>query len=303
MDLFAYIDLAQRGRTGVWPAVRGGLWIILYIVLAIVLGVGLVFVERSNTDFMDTLSEIPEGKAGPVVELALALYQTIAILLGVWFATVWSQRRPFLTLITAGSRIDGRRILLGAAAWLVASLVASIVFALAALLTGDDLQQVMPAWHVPDARWLWALVLGLAVIPLQAAGEELLFRGWLTQTIGQFLRRPWAVAIIVGVLFALVHTLAPAGMLYFTVVSLGLSALTLSDGRLELAIGAHTAQNLFVLLIATPFLQGDGEPTLFGAKDQTIGLIAIASAALQFALVYVFATDRRVMRLFGVAPD
>jgi hypothetical protein len=73
---------------------------------------------------------------------------------------------------------------------------------------------------------------------------------WLTQTLGQFLRHRWLLVLIVGLLFALAHGFSHGilAVLYFVIISLGLSTLTLMDGRLELAIGAHAANNISVVL-------------------------------------------------------
>lgn len=109
-------------------------------------------------------------------------------------------------------------------------------------------------------RWLgWptrpdVIVMGLACVVLfafQAAGEELICRGWLTQTLGQFLRRRGLVVLIVAALFALAHRFLHGVLAfpYFAIWSLGLSALTLMDRRLERAIGVHAANNISTVLV------------------------------------------------------
>ncbi|MFD0392473.1 CPBP family intramembrane glutamic endopeptidase [Streptomyces nogalater] len=62
-----------------------------------------------------------------------------------------------------------------------------------------------------ESQWVgWpafgrALAVLLVLVPLQAAAEEYVFRGWLTQTAGAFLRSPWAALVPQAVLFASAH--------------------------------------------------------------------------------------------------
>jgi membrane protease YdiL (CAAX protease family) len=299
-DGHAYIDLARLGRTGFWVGARGFGRILLYLVVYgavfFTMIVALVWWKPTIRDVLDQLSQ---GKAGPLVEFGVILSQSVGVLWAVRDATVRTQRRPFLSLVGATGRIEPRPLLAGAVAMLASLLGASLVVGAVAGLVGGGPDQV-PDWHVPDLAWLLAAVLGLIVVPLQAGGEELLFRGWLTQTLGQGIRNRVVLALVVGVLFALAHGVSPGGLAYFTILSLGLSAVSLRAQRLELAIGAHVAQNLFVLLVVTPFFEG-GEPTLLGSEKGAIGLAAAATACLQSGLFYWLATAPGFQRWFGCA--
>ncbi|HLY56927.1 MAG TPA: CPBP family intramembrane glutamic endopeptidase [Stellaceae bacterium] len=301
-ETFAYIDLARRGRTGFWVAVRGIIRMALYLVAMLAIAFGaLVLAVRRFPELAPVLTQLPTGKAGPIAEFALIIPQVIVVLWAVHDATVRTQRRPFLSLISADGRIDPWRVLAGAIAAIVAMLGSGLVIDLGARILGfpDDSSQP-PSWHTPDAQWLIAAVLGLAIIPLQAGGEELLFRGWLTQTLGQGVRNRVLLALIVGLLFALAHPpYSPAGIGYFASLSLGFSAVSLADGRLELAIGAHTAQNLFVLLVVTPFLEGNS-PTLLGSRQAELGVIAAATGIIQSLLLYALTRSPAFRRAFGL---
>ncbi|MDP9651824.1 CPBP family intramembrane glutamic endopeptidase [Paraburkholderia caledonica] len=79
-----------------------------------------------------------------------------------------------------------------------------------------------------------------------AFGEELYMRGWLTQTLGQYIRVPVVVVIIVAGSFALLHT-QYAWLIKFEMflTGLGFSVLSLRDRRLELAVGAHSMANVW----------------------------------------------------------
>ena len=138
--------------------------------------------------------------------------------------------------------------------------------------------------------FLVAGLLSIALFPLQAACEELAFRGWLTQTLGQVLRRRWLLVLVIALLFALAH--APyAGPFVFPVyiiMSVGLSALTLLDQRVELAIGAHAANNIFVVIVSL-FLSDPLQHHALFLAGGPVPWWAVPEAAVQFALVYAMA--------------
>jgi len=297
-DPYAYIDLARRGRTGLWVGLRGFGRIVLYVLAGMVVGGALVAaIIVWNPDGRAMLDRLSKGEAGPVPEFAAVLLQSVVVFWAVRDATVRTQRRPLMTLIAGTGRFDLRQALVGAVAMLAALLGAGLLASAVAGLLGIG-TDAPPVWHWPDANWFVALVLGAVIIPLQAGGEELLFRGWLTQTLGQGIRNRLALTLLVGLLFALAHGVAPGAIAYFTVLSLSLSAVTLKAARLEPAIGAHVAQNLFVLLVVTPLLDG-GEPTLLGSRSGELGAMAVVAALLQAGLFYGLATAPAFQRLFG----
>ncbi|UER53884.1 CPBP family intramembrane metalloprotease [Kineosporiaceae bacterium SCSIO 59966] len=110
---------------------------------------------------------------------------------------------------------------------------------------------------VPSGRGGEDVVLLLAVVllttPLQAAGEEYLFRGWLTQAVGSWLRGPVVSAVVAALvsasLFALAHG-AQNAWLFTDRFAFGLlgSYLVWRTGGLEAAIAVHALNNVVVLV-------------------------------------------------------
>ena len=70
-------------------------------------------------------------------------------------------------------------------------------------------ETAMPTTLSPQEHWQVLIALTLVTTPLQSAGEEFLFRGWVMQNLGVWIRRPriaLAVSSVVSaVLFALAH--------------------------------------------------------------------------------------------------
>lgn len=139
---------------------------------------------------------------------------------------------------------------------------------------------------------LWTMVLlVLLLIPFQAAAEEYVFRGYLMQLVGSWLRHP-AFAILLPVpLFVLGH-----GYDIWGAASVGLFAivaawLTWRTGGLEAAISLHIVNNVLIFLLGSVSLV-DANATSGTAVD----LLASALAMLVYALL----ADRWAARL-GIA--
>lgn len=286
-DAFAFIDLARLGRTDWRSGLKAFLRILGWQVLVgIPVGVALFI-------WGDAL---PNG----FVEVAILAAVTAGWLLGLRSAARKAHGRPLLSLVSIDLRIDFSRIALGAAFWIVANIVVTgTMVAFYVLARPAAATHVVDLGSPPSREFLAAGLLSIALFPLQAASEELAFRGWLTQTLGQFLRWRWLLVLVVALVFALAH--APyAGPFVFPVyiiMSLGLSALTLLDQRVELAIGAHAANNIFVVIVSL-FLSAPLQRHTLFLDGGPVPWWAVLEAAIQFALVYAMAywLVRRVRR-------
>jgi uncharacterized protein len=276
-NTFSFIDLARLGRTDWWSGLKGLLRIVgWHLVGGVVVAIAI---------------HVWTHKVPPAVqELTVLAAAALCSWLGVFGATVRSQQRAFLSLVSGSLRISPSRLLWGAALWLGSFVFVYGVVALVGLPTGPITGDVRPdqlTWS-PSAKLIPLGLAMLALLPFQAAGEELIFRGWLTQTAGQFLRSPFLVAFIVAVLFALAHGFSHGAFAfpYYVVVSFGLSALTLMDGRLELAIGVHAAHNIAYLLGR---LFSGSELTLLLFDDVHVSRWASVIAAAQFGMICITA--------------
>jgi len=172
-------------------------------------------------------------------------------------------QRPWPSLVAPDLRIDWRRVAIGCGAEL------AIVLGQLALIharTGWPWRLALPAA-------LPLVALTLLLIPLQAASEEILFRGYLTQALGRVIGRRVPIVLIVALVFGLLHVNAygPLTLPYFFVLSLVLSLVSLRDDRLELAIGGHSAMNLLAVATAS-------------FSPLVPGVVGLGDAAMQFNL-------------------
>jgi uncharacterized protein len=154
-------------------------------------------------------------------------------------------RRNPLTLVTGRRSIDWRRTGTGFGVSLALVALAGLVEFLiypSALSLGPNLAAFAP----------FAL-LALVLTPIQATAEEVFFRGYLVQGASLISSNFLFLALISGTLFMLPHLLAnpevDAGFLPVALYYFGFGAflvwVSLRDGTLELAIGAHAANNLY----------------------------------------------------------
>ena len=103
----------------------------------------------------------------------------------------------------------------------------------------------------PQEGLLGFLVVILLTSPIQAAAEEIFFRGYLLQALGSLVAKPWFGVIVSSLVFALLHGTQNLP-LFVDRLAFGLLAALLvwRTGGLEAAIGAHVINNVFAYLVA-----------------------------------------------------
>lgn len=125
--------------------------------------------------------------------------------------------------------------------------------------------------------WLY-IVLILLIVPFQCYAEELLFRGYLMQTVGRWLKNPvWAI-IIPAPIFMMLHGYGLWGLLSVLTMALIAGFLCWYTGGLEAGIGLHIANNVSIFIFG---LLGLEDP--FGAVREEQPLDFVQALILQLA--------------------
>jgi membrane protease YdiL (CAAX protease family) len=209
------------------------------------------------------------------------------LILGLWFVVRFFLGRSFFTLITPYARINWKRCTQGAVVWLLLSGLGSLV---EALIYPGRYQYTL---RLPEM--LIFLPVALLLTPIQTTAEELLVRGYLTQMTGKFTRRFFLPLILPSLVFMLLHAanLEVAtgwGWMFAFYFSFGalLSFLTLKENNLELALGIHTANNLFAFLFANYIGASILSPSFFTVQtlDVVYGFISFLIQALLLYLIF-----------------
>jgi membrane protease YdiL (CAAX protease family) len=149
---------------------------------------------------------------------------------------------PFKRLITSREKVSFRRIWHG---FIVMSALIVPLSAIDLFLNGEDYRYTF------DLALFWPyLIVALTLLPIQTTAEEFFFRGWLLRWVSSGRLPIWIVVFINSSLFALPHMFNPEvkdyyliAFIYFTSMGAMLTIATLRDKSLELAIGAHFANN------------------------------------------------------------
>jgi len=157
------------------------------------------------------------------------------------------------------------------------------------------------AW-TPEPSWPWLVLVVLLTTPLQSAGEEYLFRGWIPQLIGSTIPRAGVAALVGGAvssgLFALAHG-QQDGWLFADRFLFGVlaSVLVWRTGGLEAGIALHASNNVIGLLLTVG--SGSLNDTL-NASESTPQFFLIDAVTLLVAVggILWVARRRRLQRLF-----
>ncbi len=200
--------------------------------------------------------------------------------LAVWAGHQWRPR--YVSSVAGGLRWR----------WLLVASAVSVV--VVGGLTGGA-AALDPAPLAPEQQAVLLLLVVLLTTPLQAAGEEYLFRGWLSQAVGSWFARPVVGALVAGAvsatLFAVAHgSQGPwlfADRFAFGVVA---SILVWRTGGLEAAIAVHAANNLASLVLAV--LTG-GLTAAFSTTDATWPVFAARVVVLSLLVVVLDRLARR----------
>jgi uncharacterized protein len=149
-----------------------------------------------------------------------------------------------------------------------------------------------PSTSPPPDHLAALLVIVLLMTPLQAAGEEYLFRGWIMQNVGAWFARPMvglvASLIVSAAAFSILH-LSPDPWILGTIACLGLAAgiATWRTGGLEAAIAIHAVNNVLsfvVVMIFGGWSQAFVRPESTGTPMMLVLALAVSGIALALVL-------------------
>lgn len=266
-----------RRRSGWWtPLVVGVLGVALYAALLGIVLVALLAASFADPAFAQRMMTLGQDIAFDLTDpflLALTL-GVIALMLPAYvLASLLVNGRRVGLVSSAAGRLRWRWMLLCGA---VAVAISLAFTAVSALLPAEalDTAGVVPPGENP--MLLATLAVVLLLIPFQAAAEEYVFRGYLQQAIGRWLRHP-AFAILLPVpLFVLGHLYDPLGQASVAVFAIAAGWLTWRTGGLEAAIALHIVNNLLAFLLALAGL-GDVNDSSPGVASFFWSLIVIAA--------------------------
>ncbi len=287
-----FLALSNLGKNGAARWLGGTLLILfLWFVVGSIFTLPFLFLSGANL-----LSGKLEG--GDPFWIYLAVSASFPFIwLGVWLAVRFLHQRAFRTIITPAPKISWTRLAQGFGVW----------FGLIALVQIAEfvMYPARAQYTFNLEKWIFFLPFVLILTPIQTSAEELLFRGYWLQGVGRLTQNVIILCVVNGMLFALPHMLNPevtgnpndAALLFLNYFATGaaLAFFTLHDNRLELALGAHAANNLFAGLVVNYQDSSLTTPAFFTnpVLDATFGLIALVVISIAFYFIVFRVLDRR----------
>ena len=289
-----FLDLVRLGENQWWRYVLGLMIILLFwfvvggmlYLVPLTWGAYTLYSTDVLSAGLDVLAIEEFGSLAPPIVLFTATFLTfVPLVIGIWAAVRLIHQREMRTIVTPAPEVNWGRFAKG---FLLFGALLVIVTVAESLLYPGRYEFVL------DVGRFWPfLFVGLILIPVQTASEELLFRGYWLQGLSLVLRAPVLLCIVSGLLFALPHLANPelqAGFWlvapqYF-IVGFALAFITLKDNGLELALGVHTVNNLFVgLVVSFPDSAIQSETVFFSSTmDPVFSLISVVAVYAAFYL-------------------
>jgi len=256
-----YHRLQEAGLPGWWRPVVGTVIVLLGLVVIgglVAIIPFVVWYAATGADMqasLTTLTDLEHPTPAGLAYLNIALASMIPL---TWVVTRVVHGLLPRWLASVQPRIRWR--------FLLACLGVAVVALIATLLVGSvvpgqsgDVGSKANAFTSTTRDYLLVIAL---LTPLQAAGEEYLFRGYLTQAFGGLFHRAWVAVLVPAFLFGLAHGLGQSIPVFFDRFAFGLVAgvLVVLTGGLEAGIAMHVLNNWLAFGLALAY--GDMASTL-----------------------------------------
>ena len=244
-----YIEQVRNSTNSFW------LYIIGVFILGVVIIIGnipfgfLILAEAGVDAAQLTLAE--QMKVLPSNTTLFLLLLPFALVFGaILLITKLLHKLKLRELITSRSKVDWKRVSFG-----FGTVALSFI---AMLVVGYFIDPESVQWNFKPNSFALLVLISVIMVPLQTSAEELFFRGYLMQGLGRIFPMRLLPFVITSTLFGLLHFANPevdklGDIILITYLSTGffLGAITLIDEGLELALGFHAGNNLFLSLFLT----------------------------------------------------
>lgn len=199
----------------------------------------------------DNITDFSIYGIDPNFSLVLLIIPFIVGLLTFYLLIKPLNGRSFITVISGGGTVRWGRFFYSALIWAV--LMGIYLFISVKADPGNFTINNVSGSLIPLA------LIAIFLVPFQTAFEEVLFRGYLMQGVTVWSRNKWVALITTSVLFGLMHSFNPEikEFGFFTMIPQYITfgfvfgLLVIFDNGIELAMGAHAANNAFLSFFVT----------------------------------------------------
>lgn len=240
----------------------------------------------------DSMSFI-EKYMNPLTYYIFTNLSIYCMLLGAVIAVKFIHYRSFKSLITTGRKIQWSRFWIGFGVY-------GVLVSIGTLADYFISPETYSITFNPAQFWI-ALPIILIMTPIQASTEELVFRGYVIQSFGLKIKNGIILSVISGVLFTLPHLANPeiyasnklgifstiCMILNYFVVGAVLALVTIKTNSLEIAMGAHSVNNLICfILVGYPDTVLPTNTVFFTTKFEPVsGLVSVIIVSILFYFI------------------
>ena len=272
---------------GFWYYILGSFILILFstigqIPLLFFVDYDSVSVDTTSVDLLNT---IPSN-----LRLFLLMISFVAVLPGIWLVVKKLHDLPLMSILTGRKNIDYNRILFSFCLWGAIILLMVIT----GYLISPDNYEI----NFKLKEFLILLIIAVCLIPIQTSVEEIVFRGYLMQGFGHWFNSRFMALFMSCSVFGILHIANPEvtqlgyGFIFvYFIVSFMLGITVLMDDGLELVLGFHAANNIFIaLLLTSDWTVLQTESVLKDISDPTFGIYDILTGSILYpSVIYIFA--------------
>lgn len=266
-------------------ALSGGIYLGASIFFTVALLLGMLVFRPELTDTFMTGDPNQMNMADPW--LLVLLFGSVAIWLPIALFARWVMRpRPTGLIWSVTGRIRWKYlfITLGVAAAIYLVIQVGLSLLLSALAPQEQGLE-----FEPQPWWWLSLILMLLIVPIQCTAEEVVFRGYLAQMLGRWLRHPLFAILLPVPLFMLGHLYDIWGQLSVGMMALVAGWVVWRTGGLEAAIALHVVNNISASLtvLFVPF-----DPEAQAESVGWFGFLVTAVMQVSFGLLAIWIAKR-----------
>ncbi len=250
----------------------------------------LVFVKALENGQIPEVSDITDFEAlgiDPNLGLVLMVLPFLTGLIVLFLLIHGFHKRTIMDTLTGRNQFDYHRFWFGVSTWLILWI---IVFATHFIIEPDNF-----VFNFDPSRFLLLIFISLLFIPFQTSFEEVLFRGYLMQGIAVLSKNRWIPILVTSVVFGMLHAFNPEVKEYGFAITMPqylffgffFGIITIMDDGLELALGVHAINNIFLSIFFTHDSSTLQTPALFEMQklNPLVDLIEFIVVSLLFILI------------------
>jgi len=284
IDTSNFLELAKLGNTKWWAWTLG-----VILILIGWQGIGIIPMEVACDKLeYDCFTSNNEGFL-QVVEYMFSNWAFVVGIISIFLVARIVHKRRITQMITTRVSIDYDRMLFAMGVGLLI-LTLSTIFN---LQTGETLELNQPQKSVFIAFVLLAII----ITPVQATFEEIFFRGYILQGLALRTKNIMLLCFINGILFMSVHLANPEPYEYgfsqyvvLMIITGGFwTLITIKDNGIEIPMGYHAINNLFIGIFINSETSVIQTPSLFlsaGIEETGYTWAMVISEVILYSIAY-----------------